>query len=452
MIHKERITVLNNTPVQDRDYILYWMQASQRIHCNHALAYAIDQANERQKPLVVFFGITDHFPDANLRHYAFMLQGLEEVYKELEKRYIPFIVQAVSPEKGALNLSGRADLVVTDRGYLRIEKAWRTHLASEIECPLIQVETDVIVPVETAYHKSAFGAYVLRPKIYKQLIHFQSPLALRELKSSAIELEAANLFPNTWQAILNRMNLDSSVPVSSLHQGGYSRAEKQLKDFIAYKLDHFHTDRNDPSVDRLSHLSPYLHFGQISSLDIVFQIDESESPGKEAFLEELIVRRELSINFVHYEPDYDTFDALPDWARKTLLMHSDDPREYVYSTGQFENAETHDPYWNAAQREMIITGKMHGYMRMYWGKKILEWSGSPQKAHATALYLNNKYELDGRDPNGFAGVLWCFGKHDRAWAERPVLGKVRSMSAKGLERKFDIKAYVEKIEKMETSG
>ena len=195
-------------------------------------------------------------------------------------------------------------------------------------------------------------------------------------------------------------------------------------------------------------MSPYLHFGQISPLYIALKVLKSDSPGKAAYLEELIVRRELSHNFVFYNHKYDRFDFLPHWARNTLTFHSRDKREYVYSLKEFENAETHDVYWNAAQMEMVITGKMHGYMRMYWCKKILEWSKNPKEGYRIALYLNNKYELDGRDPNGFAGVAWCFGKHDRAWGERTIFGKIRYMNDAGLKRKFDPERYVEKVNQM----
>ncbi len=196
-------------------------------------------------------------------------------------------------------------------------------------------------------------------------------------------------------------------------------------------------------------MSPYLHFGQISPLYLALKVLETSSAGKDAYLEELIVRRELSHNFVFFNDKYDTFKSLPPWAMRTLNFHRRDKREYIYSLEQFEKAQTHDPYWNAAQQEMVITGKMHGYMRMYWGKKILEWSKNPRTGFKIALYLNNKYELDGRDPNAFAGVAWCFGKHDRAWSERKVFGKIRYMNAAGLKRKFDIEAYVNKIQSLE---
>ena len=248
--------------------------------------------------------------------------------------------------------------------------------------------------------------------------------------------------------MIARLNVDSSVTPAPDYTGGTEQAKRRLEEFISRKLDGYDTRRNDPNLDGTSNLSPYLHFGQISPLYIALQVGETSSSGKDAFLEELIVRRELSFNFVYYNHQYDSYECLPPWTRRTLEFHLRDRREYVHSLEEFETAKTHDPYWNAAQREMMLTGKMHGYMRMYWGKKILEWSKSPEEGFRIALHLNNKYELDGRDPNGFAGVAWCFGKHDRAWAERPVFGKVRYMNAAGLKRKFDADAYVQRVERI----
>ena len=251
---------------------------------------------------------------------------------------------------------------------------------------------------------------------------------------------------------MRELNVDSSVGRITGFRGGPSEAERRLRDFIENKLDEYPDRRNDPNADGQSHLSPYLHFGQISPLEIALRVRETESKAGPAFLEELIVRRELSHNFVHYNPQYDSFACLPPWVNRTLECHRRDKREFVYSSREFEAARTHDPYWNAAQKEMVLMGKMHGYMRMYWGKKILEWSKTSQQAFEIALSLNNKYELDGRDPNGFAGVAWCFGKHDRAWAERSVFGKVRYMNAGGLRRKFDADAYAQRVAHLVPGG
>jgi len=230
-------------------------------------------------------------------------------------------------------------------------------------------------------------------------------------------------------------------------KGGVSEAKKRLEKFIENKLQDYPKLRNDPTVDYQSNLSPYLHFGQISPIHIASEIlsAKSATEAKEAYLEELILRRELAANYVQYNNDYDAFKGLPEWAKRSLHNHTKDPRKYLYNLEELENAQTHDPYWNAAQNEMRLTGKMHGYMRMYWGKKIIEWTATPEIAFKTALQLNNKYELDGRDPNGFAGVSWCFGKHDRPWGERPIFGNVRYMNDNGLRRKFDADKYVENV-------
>jgi deoxyribodipyrimidine photo-lyase len=256
---------------------------------------------------------------------------------------------------------------------------------------------------------------------------------------------------NNINKVTSTLNIDRSVKKVESFHGGTAKAKKHLENFIKIKLDHFQELRNDPSLDYLSNMSPYLHFGQISPVYIALRVLKTKSPGKEAFLEELLVRRELSMNFVFYNDNYDSFDGLPLWARKSLREHNRDKRKYLYTLKELENAKTHDSYWNAAQEEMKITGKMHGYMRMYWGKKILEWAKTPEKAFKIALYLNNKYELDGRDPNGFTGVAWCFGKHDRPWRERNIFGKIRYMNASGLKRKFDADQYVRKIEKLKKS-
>jgi deoxyribodipyrimidine photo-lyase len=245
---------------------------------------------------------------------------------------------------------------------------------------------------------------------------------------------------------LKKLGVDAAVQPVHWIKGGTEAGLRHLDEFIRHKLDRFDELRNDPGLDYSSNLSPYLHFGQISSLQAAMAVLDSGSPGKDRFLEELIVRRELAINFVHYNRDYDTYQCLPEWAQATLRKHRRDRREYRYRFEELESSATHDRYWNAAQRELVVSGKMHGYMRMYWGKKILEWSGTPESAYETALRLNNKYSIDGRDPNGFAGVAWCFGKHDRAWPERSVFGKIRYMNDKGLERKFDMEAYFARVE------
>ncbi|NHI83930.1 MAG: deoxyribodipyrimidine photo-lyase [Candidatus Thorarchaeota archaeon] len=443
MIHEERIQQLNPNSIQGGDYVLYWMQASQRTDNNHALEYAIQMANRYELPLVVYFGLTDEYPEANERSYLFLLEGLVDVEVSLIERNIPFVVRQENPQSGAIELAKDCSLLIVDRGYQRLQRFWRSHVAASVQCPVIQVESNVIVPVEVASPKEEYSAGTFRPKIHQELDRYLQPLVQSTL--AAYDTEVTSLNIEDPKKVVNSLSIDGSVKGVDWLKGGTRNAREHLSKFISKKLDHFDTFRNDPSDDYLSWMSPYLHFGQISPLEIALRVTETASEGAEPYLEELIVRRELSMNFVYYNSQYDSIECLPDWAKTTLCRHTSDKREYLYSQEEFEFGETHDTYWNAAQIEMTKTGKMHGYMRMYWGKKILEWSESPSEAYRIALYLNNKYELDGRDPNGYTGVAWCFGKHDRAWRERPVFGKVRYMNARGLERKFDIEAYVRRV-------
>ncbi|MBS3766469.1 deoxyribodipyrimidine photolyase, partial [Candidatus Bipolaricaulota bacterium] len=289
----------------------------------------------------------------------------------------------------------------------------------------------------------------IRPKINEKLDEFLEGKETPDPKTSSLDLETS-IETSDPEDLLEDLEIDRSVKPVSRFSGGTSEAEELLEDFIEDKLEEYPDKSSDPGENYLSHMSPYLHFGQISPIYIANRVREVGGPGVEDYLEQLIVRRELSINFVHYNQNYDDFGSiLPDWAFESLMEHEDDEREYLYTLEEFENAETHDPYWNAAQKEMNLTGKTHGYMRMYWGKKILEWTPNPERGYEITLYLNNKYELDGRDPNGFTGVAWCYGKHDQGWKERPVFGKTRYMNANGLERKFDIQSYVDKISKIE---
>ncbi len=452
-VQHERIKPLNDRAVAPGGFVLYWMQAAQRAECNHALEYAIERANALALPVLVYFGLTERYPEANERHYRFMLEGLADARGALEKRGIKLVVRAVpSPEKGAVELSKDAALVVVDRDYLRHTRAWRAAAARRMECPLIQVETNVVVPVEEASPREEYAAATIRPKIMEKLDRFMTPPRTRTPRRDSLGLRIPSLDVSDAGGVLARLKIDRSVGGVEIPRGGTSEAKKRLRAFVATKLSRFADSRNDPNADALSGMSPYLHFGQISPLSVALEVAKKGGPGSKEYLEELVVRRELSMNFVFYNERYDTFEGLPDWARKTLRERAKDRREYVYDEEAFENARTHDPYWNAAQDEMRVTGTMHGYMRMYWGKKILEWSRAPEEGYRIALALNNRYELDGRDPNGYAGVAWCFGKHDRPWQRRAVFGMVRYMNANGLRRKFDADAYVERVARLTSAA
>jgi len=429
------------------------MQQSQRAVNNPALTYALEQANDAGQPLLVVFGLMDDYPGANLRHYTFMLEGLKETQATLADRGLQMIVRHGDPAEVALAYAGDASLLVTDRGYLCHQKRWRSRVAEEAPCRVVQVEGDVVVPVETVTDKAEYAARTIRPKIHEHLEDFLSLPESAPVDHPSTEVDVSEgVSLENVSAVTDQLNLDRSVPpVSSLYRGGRSEAERVLSDFLSNHLDGYDENRNQIQSSAVSHMSKYLHFGQLSPVWLAQRIREADGPADdvESYVEELVVRRELAVNHVHYRPDtYDEYACLPEWARESLAEHAADEREHVYSREALEQGETHDPYWNAAMKEMRETGYMHNYMRMYWGKKILEWSPDPRTAYERTLVLNNRYFLDGRDPNSYANVAWVFGLHDRGWKERPVYGKVRYMSQGGLERKADPDAYVEKVERL----
>ena len=455
IIEPERIQPLNDAePATGGKYVLYWMQQSQRAEHNPALEYAVQQANEHDQRLLVVFGLMDDYPEANLRHYRFMIEGLADVAQSLQARNIRFVVQHGHPADVALRHARDATLVVCDRSYLRHQKQWRQRVAREAGRRVVQVEGDVVVPVDVASSKAEFAARTIRPKIHKQMERFLVDLRTTPLgkDSTALHVPGEALDLSDPAALCDRLKLDTSVPpVSMLFPGGTRAAKRRLREFWQNRFADYSAHRNQPQTSDTTYMSMHLHFGQISPVWLVNEGRQHVSAKDENrvdFEEELIVRRELAQNYCNFQPRYDEFAALPDWARKTLAEHADDRREHVYSFADLDNARTHDPYWNASMREMRFTGYMHNYMRMYWGKKILEWSPSPEDAFKTALALNNRYFIDGRDANSYVGVAWVFGLHDRAWTERPVYGKIRYMAASGLERKCDIDAYVEKVNRL----
>ena len=447
MIEPERLTEVNAAPEQPGDYVLYWMQNSQRAEFNPALEVAIAEANRLGMPVLVGFGLTANYPEANARHYAFMLEGLAETEHAVRQRGLGFVIRLGSPDDVALGLAQRATLVVCDRGYLRPQRRWGARIAAEAERRVLQVEGDVVVPVELASTKAEIGARTLRPKLLRVCDQFLHPLGRQDPAHSVKRIEVrSDVDLSDIPALLERLRIDHSVsPVASFH-GGYKQAKRRLHEFVTRRLPNYVAARAHPGEAAVSTLSPYLHFGQISPVEVALAArDAAANENTAAFLEELIVRRELAVNFVHTTPNYDRYGCLPEWARQTLGAHRRDRRGHLYSFDQLARADTHDPYWNAAMREMLLTGYMHNYMRMYWGKKILEWSPSPEEGYATLLRLNNKFFLDGRDANSYANVGWVFGLHDRPWPDRPIFGKVRSMTAAGLRRKTDIDDYVRKI-------
>ncbi len=459
IIQTKRFKLLNKQDVcqEHSAYVLYWMQQAQRVTCNHALEYAIEQANELDLPLLVGFGLMSDYPEANLRHYTFMLQGLRDVQNLLQERGIKMVVQYGAPDEVALRLGKNAALIVCDRGYLRLQRKWYQHVAEEATCQVIQVETDVVVPIEVVIEKAQYAARTIRPRIHRHLDSFllQPPTYTLQRPSLTLEIEDEQLNSielSDLDSVLKQLKLDRSVgDVSHLYVGGESEAKRVWKEFLANKFVNYDQHRNQPQTNSLSHMSKYLHFGHISPLYLALDVLALQGKSHigqdniDTYIEELIIRRELAMNFVYYTPDYDAYSCLPNWAAKTLAEHRHDVRPDLYTREELEEANTHDEYWNAAMNEMKHTGYMHNYMRMYWGKKILQWSATPEEAYQTTLAINNKYFLDGRDANSYTGVAWVFGVHDRAWGERPIFGKIRYMNAAGLKRKCDIQGYVKKV-------
>lgn len=446
----ERIKALNNHPVGN-GAVLYWMQRDQRVQDNWALLYADERAREREVPLIVIFNMVPSFGSAPLRAYDFMVRGLQEVESKLAQLNIPFIVPTGQPEDTIPTLVKEYGVgeVVTDFNPMRTPRGWHEAVANKIKIALTVVDAHNIVPCFIASDKQEFAAYTLRPKIHKQLKEFLVPFP--KLKSNSIN--QFELKPNNWDKIIKTLKIDENVAPVEWLVPGEKAAKKVLQFFINSKLPKYHERRNDPNEDGQSNLSPYLHFGQISSQTVALAISNERGipkDSKEAFLEELIVRKELADNFCYYNKQYDKVEGSHVWAQTTIAEHKNDTREYLYSKEEFERGETHDELWNAMQMQMVKEGKMHGWCRMYWAKKILEWTKNTQEAIDIALYLNDKYELDGRDPNGVCGVMWSIcGVHDRAWNPRSIFGKIRYMNFNGAKRKFDVKSYIEKYSKSE---
>ncbi len=451
MTNPDRVRVLKEGRKKP-GLVIYWMSRDQRTRDNWALLFAQVVAARQKVPMAVVFCLVPQFFGATMRQYSFMLNGLREVTASLAEKNIPFYLLNGSPEEAIPNIieTHNVGALVTDFSPLHIKRTWLKGVADNIDCTFYEVDAHNIVPCWEASPKQEYGAYTFRPKIKRLLPEYLDRFP--ELRSHPHKWQEPVTDIN-WKSAVETLQVDQTVPEVTWLEAGETAAHRVMTEFVEQKLALYPDQRNDPNKDGLSNLSPYLHFGQISAQRVALEVRTCKATehAKEAFLEELIVRRELSDNFCFYNPDYDSFDGLPNWAKKTLRDHENDPREYSYTREELEHAETYDLYWNAAQTEMIIRGKMHGYMRMYWGKKIIEWTRTPEEAFQTALYLNDKYELDGRDPNGFTGVAWCFGQHDRPWRERPIFGKVRYMNANGLKRKFDADGYVNKIASF-TSG
>lgn len=426
--------------------IVYWMSRDQRVHDNWALTFALEMAKETHTSASVIFCLRPQFEQNTKRIVDFMLKGLQEVEETLAQKNISFSFLIGDPveEIEKFCKEQKVGALVSDFKPLQWNRAWKDQLKARLTIPFFEVDAHNIVPCWIASPKQEFGAYTLRPKIHFHLQEF-----LEEFPKIEKQNEARFQMKKTdWDAIAKKIKTDGSVPPVDWIKPGEKAALQMLHDFIENRLENYDEERNDPTKKGQSQLSPYIHFGHISSQRIALAINliRGHTKSKEAFLEELIVRKELSDNYCFYNPHYQTFAGFPNWAKETLEKHRDDDREFVYTKDELEQAITHDPLWNAAQKEMVLRGKMHGYMRMYWAKKIFEWTKSPEDAQKIAIYLNDKYFLDGRDPNGYTGIAWSIGGvHDRAWFDRPIFGKIRFMSYNGAKGKFDVEKYIKAI-------
>ena len=452
----ERIRRLNDLPErQGAEFVLYWIQMYHRTEQNWALTAAIEAANRLAAPLVVYHGLGCTYPHANDRIHRFILEGVTELRERFARRGIMYHFYlrrgSTDPNDLLYRLARRAALVVTDDFPAFFIPAQTMRVAGNLDVAMWAVDSNGIVPL-AAIPSEQYGAYTLRPKIRRVLSELLRPipelLPKRDSLALALDIPESRIAAATIEADIAGSDIDHTVRPSLVYRGGYRAAQGRLERFVAGPLDAYGTARNQPGGETTSRLSPYLHFGQISVQEVALAVrDATRTPqeDRDAFLEELIVRRELAFNFCRFSPHHRSLAALPGWAQATLAAHAGDPRPHRYSPGEFEVVRTHDDLWNAIQTELLTTGLMFGYYRMYWGKKIIEWSPTVEAAQQTMIFLHEKYALDGRNANTYSNILWCFGKHDRPWGERPVFGKVRYMSRAGMETKTDVPGYLDRV-------
>ncbi|XP_053315662.1 deoxyribodipyrimidine photo-lyase-like isoform X2 [Spea bombifrons] len=426
--------------------IVYWMSRDQRVQDNWAFLYAQRLAMKQKLPLHVTFCLVPKFLNATIRHYGFMLKGLQEVAEECKGLNIPFHL-LIGYAKDVLpafveehSIAG----VVTDFSPLRVPMRWVEDVCEKLpkDVPLVQVDAHNIVPCWSASNKQEYGARTIRKKIHDQLAQFltEFPPVTKHPYTPKFEAE-----PIDWDKCYSSLEVDRTVKEVGWAVPGTVGGMGVLQEFLSQRLKHFNSDRNNPTKSALSNLSPWFHFGQLSVQRAIIEVQKYRSKYKDSvdsFVEEAVVRRELADNFCYYNKNYDKVEGAYDWAKNTLKDHAKDKRTHLYTLEKLEAGKTHDPLWNAAQLQMVHEGKMHGFLRMYWAKKILEWTTSPEEALNFAIYLNDRFELDGRDPNGYVGCMWSIcGIHDQGWAERAVFGKIRYMNYQGCKRKFDVAEF-----------
>ncbi|MDQ1471905.1 MAG: deoxyribodipyrimidine photo-lyase [Bryobacterales bacterium] len=466
-VEPERVRALNLAPLREgAGFVLYWSQMNRRVESNHGFAFSVRLANEHNLPLLVYEGLTCTYTHASDRLHTFVLEAVPGTAAELRRQRVGFFFYLRAtpehPNDVLYRLAADSLCVVTDDYPTFIAAAHNSRVPEKIGVAYYAVDSSCIVPM-SRHEKRAYGAYTIRPKIKREL-----PLYLKKIEAEPVkrpwrddllppdlrklrtDVRASNI-----PALVAGCAIDHSVRPSSSFTGGYAMARRHLDLFLEKKLYRYDRESNQPSKRANSDLSPYLHFGQISSLEVALAVQTyAEEHGLMAgdFLEELIVRRELAFNFARFTPHIKSLEPLPDWCQRTLRKHAADPRPVLYSPEQLEKGETYDALWNATQKELLIRGKIHGYYRMYWGKKIIEWTPTYEQALQVMIRLHDVYALDGRDPNTYTNILWCFGLHDRPWGERPIFGQLRYMSLEGMRRKTNTDEYIKEVMALEETG
>ena len=450
----DRVRLLNRAEQRAGKYILYWSQMNRRAESNHALAYAAELANQLRLPVLFYEGLTCSYPHANDRLHTFLLEGVAETARRLAKLGIGYVFhlrrRRADPNDALYRLAQDAAAIVTDDYPVFVATSHNTSVPPKTGVPYYAVDSSCIVPMYRL-EKQEYAAYTIRPKIQRMLgdcLKPVPPVRVNHKWKGPAAVAHTVVDAENISALVSSCEIDHTVPPARDFRGGRAAAEQHLGHFLEHNLRRYAKHKNQPSERATSQLSPYLHFGHLSSLEVALAVRAYATEHKliaDEYLEELIVRRELAFNFALRSPVIDSLDALPAWARTTLAKHAADRRDHSYTRDEFERAATHDALWNAAQREMLTRGVIHGYYRMYWGKKIIEWSRTPQDALATMLHIHDRYALDGRDPNTYANCLWCFGLHDRPWGERPAFGLIRYMSLDGMRRKTEVDAYIREM-------
>lgn len=469
-------------PNKDGDYVLYWMQTNRRFQFNYALEYAIGWANKLDKPLLIYEGLNIDYPWASDRIHTFIMEGMKEnldIALSKGLNFYSFVETEAGEGKGLIYaLAEKACAVISDEFPVFIIREHNNKVGERLKVPYYTVDSNGLIPLGVT-DKDPYSAYLFRKVMQK---HFIEAYTNPPKRNSLDELEntdnidlpgsftekypSAEKYLTDIEGTVAKLDIDHSVAALDMI-GTRKAALGMLGNFIAHGLMEYDDKRNHPDEKKTSRLSPWLHFGKISEYEIVQAVLDQQpegwdldnitpnggknsgffngDPNIESFLDEVITWREVGFHYAHHREDYDQFESLPDWVKKTTNEHKDDPREYIYSLEELEYSKTHDEIWNAAQTQLREEGIVHNYLRMLWGKKVIEWTKDYRTALDYLIHLNNKYAIDGRDPNSYSGIFWCFGRFDRAWQERDVFGKLRYMTSESTRKKVRLNQYLDKF-------